>query len=311
MLIRSAVLAILLLFPAVSSAATIYLDPDTGTYGPGDTFILNVRLNNGDECINAAHVEIDYPEDALRAADFGKGGSIFSLWVEEPRLDIERGRVTFSGGIPGGYCGRIQGDPGLSNILGKVVFTVTDARAKNAAIAVIPASQLYLNDGFGTALTPEGQGAQIALVDTPQTDGNAWVSEVQSDTIPPEPFDVVVESTRDVFNGHYYLVFSTIDKQSGIDHFELFERGGWRPVESPHELRNSSILQNLQLKAVDKAGNERIGNFSPDSVPPRQYSLGDFTALFAIAGILLLALAAKLILDRRSKPPESGEAPLP
>src|SRR6185369_401021 len=111
--------------PASASAASLYLDPGSGTYGPGDTFILNVRLNNEGECINAANVVLTYPTASLRAADFSKGGSILSLWVIEPQIDTKAGTVTFAGGIPGGYCGRIAGDPSLTNVIGKVVFTVT------------------------------------------------------------------------------------------------------------------------------------------------------------------------------------------
>src|ERR1043166_3587861 len=85
MYIRHLALALLIAAaPFSASAASIYLDPDKGTYGPGDTFIVNVRLNTDGECINAANVELVYPAKSLRAVDFSKGGSIFSLWVTEP-----------------------------------------------------------------------------------------------------------------------------------------------------------------------------------------------------------------------------------
>src|SRR6185295_6019102 len=142
--------AALLLVPLPAFAASVYLDPDTGNFGVGDTFVASIRLDNGDECINAAHVEVGYPNDVLKAVDFSRGSSIFSLWVEEPKIDQEHGLVTFSGGIPGGYCGRIPGDPALSNILGKIVFLVTGNTQHSATVSVRENSALYLNDGRGT-----------------------------------------------------------------------------------------------------------------------------------------------------------------
>ena len=292
---------VFIMSPAAASAASLYLDPAEGTYGPGDTFILSVRLGNDDTCINAAHVELTYPKDSLRAVDFGKGGSIFPLFAEEPVLDTEHGLVTFSGGVPGGYCGRIEGDPGLSNTLGRVVFTVTNSSAKKVSVDISTHSLVYLNDGFGTSVSPKVTSAAISLAATPTQKENPWLAQVKSDTILPEPFDVEVQSTKGVFSGHYYLVFSTEDKQSGVDHYELLEHAGWKTVTSPYEVRDASLLQQLRLKAVDKAGNERIANFSPEKIPARQYSVEGYIPLSIIGILLLLAIFTKMLLDRRAK----------
>src|SRR3954469_243023 len=95
MYIRTILAVLLFALPASASAAALYLDPSSGSYGPGDTFIVNVRLNTDGSCINAANVVLTYPAESMRAVDFGKGGSIFSLWVTEPRLDTQKGTVSF------------------------------------------------------------------------------------------------------------------------------------------------------------------------------------------------------------------------
>src|SRR5262245_52664189 len=99
---RAALFALVLLAPFTASAATLYLDPDSGEYGPGDTFIARVRLLT-DECVNAASIEVRYPREVLKAVDFSRGSSIFPIWVGEPTLDTAKGVVSFAGGIPGGY----------------------------------------------------------------------------------------------------------------------------------------------------------------------------------------------------------------
>ena len=277
------------LLPFFADAAALYLDPISGTYGRGDTFAINVRINNAGECINAAEIEVRYPKETMRAVDFSRGSSILSLWVEEPWIDTENGIVRFSGGIPGGYCGRIQGDPVISNVLGRIIFTVISAESNEARVRISPESLVYLNDGLGTAATVSVEDAVFSLVPQPTLSENEWLKEVGEDTIPPDAFEVQVESTQGVFDGKYYLVFSTLDKQSGLDHYELFEREVWKRIESPYQLRDQALRDPVQVKAIDKAGNERLGSFDPTTIPTRKTSKREYTI---IIGILLLLLAA-------------------
>ncbi len=296
-------LIILLLVPFPTHAALMYLDPAEGTYGPGDTFIVNVRLAP-DECVNATHVEITYPRETLRAVDFSRGGSILTLFVEEPKLDADYGLVTFSGGIPGGYCGRIAGDPVLSNILGKIVFSVVGT-ASEAPIRISGATKVHANDGEGTEVPLTTQDALITIAASATQSENPWIEAVQADSVPPEAFDIEVQSTRDVFQGNYYIVFSTVDKQSGMDHFEIFERGVWKVVASPYELRDQSLNEAIEVKAIDKAGNERFGVYDPSQAPERQSSpFGNILLILAIV-IFVLGGAYELYrLRRRSQTPQ-------
>jgi hypothetical protein len=288
----------LLLVPQMVLGATLYVDPSAGTYGLGDTFVAEIRLHSEGDCINATQVTLRYPRETLKAVDFSRGDSIMSLWVQEPTISTAAGTVTFAAGVPGGYCGRIQGDPSFSNVVGKVVFTVIGASAKKAALSFGRDSTLYANDGLGTEIKPKLEGALFDIVLEPQLLENPWVKMVQSDTVPPEQFTVQVESTKGVFGGKYYLVFSTLDKQSGLDHYDIFDRGGWSPVTSPHELRSQTLLENLQVRAVDKAGNVRMGLYVATSVPPLQAET-DMTVIFILVALLILAVAAKMYLDHR------------
>lgn len=280
-------------------AATLYLEPDVGTYGPGDTFIANVRLDTEGECINAANVELQYPTGQLRAVDFSKGDSIFSLWIGDPEIDIAQGTVRFQGGVPGGYCGRISGDPSLSNIIGKVVFSVITSEPRMANISIGSGSMLYLNNGFGTEVVPVSKGATITLAPERTTSEDPWLVIVQADNTPPDNFQIIVESTQGVFGGKYYAVFSTVDKQSGLDHYEIFERGVWTNVTSPHELKDQSLKGGVQIKAIDKAGNERHGEYIEGSAPPRQYSSKETLYSLLIAGVLMLIVVYELYRRRK------------
>ncbi len=294
-----ALLALVFFCPAYVSATSLYLDPDTGTFGPGDTFIVKVRLNADTECINAANVILTYPSKSMRAVDFGKGGSILSLWVTEPQIDTNKGTVTFAGGVPGGYCGRIQGDPSLTNVIGKVVFTVTDAAVGSAQIRIANGTTLYLNDGLGTSVVPDVTNAALTLVPEPTQAGNPWLTEVDADETPPDPFDVEIISTHKVFGGRHYAVFSTVDKQSGLDHYEMVFNGTWQPVSSPRMIDDQSRRAGIQVRAVDKAGNIRLGTYVEGSGSSRKGGLGEYGSLAIIFLILVGALIARHYLNKR------------
>ncbi len=297
--ILSGTFAFCLLPFAFANAALLYIDPGAQAYGVGDTFMVNIRVDNEGECINAANVEVIYPTKSLRAVDFSRGDSLFSLWTEEPRIDTEAGRVTFSGGIPGGYCGRIQGDPSLSNIIGKIVFSVIDASQVKADIIVTDATKVYLHDGFGTEAPLTIQGVTLGLSPQPTLPANEWLTEVRDDTIPPDSFIIQIESTRGVFGGRYYAVFSTVDKQSGLSHYEIFERGAWIETRSPHKLYDQS-LSDIQIRAIDKAGNIRLGEYVPGSAPPRLGLELDFTSV-ALALLALVVVGGAFVMFERRK----------
>ncbi len=284
---------VLVALPMTAAAAVLYISPTEGTYGLTDAFIADVRIDNQGECINAAHVEVRYSTDTLRAVDFSKGNSILSLWVEEPVIDTSKGTVTFSGGIPGGYCGRIPGDPVLSNVLGKIVFSVVGAEQNSASVSIADTSAVYLNDGAATPAALTTQSGAYTIQATPLLESNPWLSQVSEDKTPPDEFVITVESTKGVFRGNYYAVFATQDKQSGLDHYEIYERGAWRTITSPHQLKDQLLTGGVQIKAIDKAGNERLGTYIEGSAAPRVPKEFDYTIFLLIAfGVAVIAAFA-------------------
>lgn len=291
-----------LLLPFISTkAATLYLDPVSVKAGTNDVFEVQVRVGTGlDECINAAKIVLTFPSEVLAVKDFNSGESVFSLWIDRPGSgDFEainkEGKIVFSGGLPGGYCGKIPGDPGDSNILGSVVFTpVKPVLFHKAGIAFSPETELYLNDGKGTAAKIETQGAQIEIDESKKEVQDDWSKKIVEDNISPEPF--VVEISRDdkVSDGLYFMVFSTSDKQTGIDHYEVLEArandvlrsegrlnfwdrfktmlGAKLPTiayvrgNSPFILKDQSLKSVIRVKAVDRAGNERVVEYRNEAL---------------------------------------------
>ena len=75
------------------------------------------------------------------------------------------------------------------------------------------------------------------------------------------------------------MVFATIDKTSGVDYYEVKEgKHDFQRAESPYLLEDQSLRSKISVRAVDKAGNERIAEI----IPPFKVSWKDIVILLAI-----------------------------
>lgn len=316
-----------------SLAATLYLDPGIATIYRGDAITTSIRImpNQAEgECINAADVVITY-SDNIQPVDISIGRSIFSVWVEDPIINKENKTITLAGGIPNGYCGRVQGDPSLTNIIAEIVFRspglqigVPEA-GNTAVIDFAPETQVYINDGQGTKANLTTLPSTITLE---RTVGSAiaddWREAVRADNIPPEDFSISLEKDILAFNGRYFIVFTTTDKQTGLSHYEVMEEpfsdlgsftwGGtdvpWVRTVSPYVLKDQSLNSTIRVRAFDKAGNEYVATLIPDE-SMRTISATDritYVAVgVAVVVVILIILLVVYIYRRRKKVQSSPE----
>jgi hypothetical protein len=153
----------------------------------------------------------------------------------------------------------------------------------------------------------------LALLDTigPEIKDD-WRTQVQNDTIPPEPFSIELVFGQTAKGEKYYIVFSTSDKQTGISHYEVLEErtedaswfsfgaatAPWVTVPGPvYILSDQTLSSIIRVKAVDKAGNEYLTSLQPS----RQ--MNDNTAdilLYVLGGLaLFMAIGAVLLVIRK------------
>lgn len=266
---------------SASAAVSVFLDPENIFVNPGGTFVANIRIDTGGDCVNAIDGKVTFDNAALKAVDFGRGQSLISLWIAPPKIDQKNGAISFSGGIPGGYCGRVSGDPGLTNILGKVVFSPLASQNLTTRIDFSPDSEVLLNDGAGTKADVSYRGAQV-VIETGAGAQDDWLSDIRSDTVAPEDFTIELDREPLAYDGKYFIAWSTADKQSGIDHYEVLETNPWKfgffnflgvgekrtfwtRAESPYVLRDQNLRSKIMVKALDKIGNERVAEFNPET----------------------------------------------
>jgi hypothetical protein len=283
--------------------------------------------------VNAIESGLKFPPELLAFKDFATGESMISLWIEKPdSAQAESvnaaGELKFTGGIPGGYCGKIPGDPGDSDMLGEAIFEVklgalAAALSQSAQINFLDSSQILLNDGLGTPARSSFKGANLILSDKSAVNSKDWQSRLDSDRIPPESF--TIELTRDpaLFDGKYYVIFSTTDKQTGVDHYEAREikmperikwwesiaakifkpsEQKWQTAIMPYLLKDQSLRSTIQVKAIDKAGNETLVEYIPSpTIAAGQINLNVKYIIFALSLILIIFLLIIIAKTKKQK----------
>ena len=309
----------------IVDAASLYIDPAVATILRGDTVTMAVRLDTDEaagECVNAVDAVITYSE-AIDLVDVSTGDSIFSVWVEPPTIDKVNRKVTFAGGIPNGYCGRVEGDPRLTNTIVELIFRSPGFSIGggepmvNAQVEFDPVTSVYLNDGQGTIAPLQTYGATVDLSNDPgiQID-DRWRDEVAADTVPPAEFSITLERNNTAFNGKYFIVFNTTDKQTGIDQYQVMEEpvsqlgaftwgradAPWVTARSPYVLEDQSLNSIIRVRAIDKAGNEYVATLLPDE-SLRTLTLTEYITYGASAVIvtLLLGIIYTMYKNRRKR----------
>ena len=303
-----------------SQAATLYIDPSTASLNRGDAIKVAIRLDTDEssgECINAIDGVISY-SDSIILVDISTGKSIFPIWVEAPVINKDKHTITFAGGIPNGYCGRVQGDPNLTNVLVELVFRAPGLQigggkdVSSATVNFTDQTTAYLNDGKGTKANLRTLGTSFSLSNKIGNEIiDPWLLEVKDDNILPEEFTINLERDDKTFGAKYYIVFNTTDKQTGLSHYEvieettkqanLFDFGAanapWETSRSPYVLKDQRLNSIIRVKAIDKAGNEYIATLQPDDVmKPKVYLTYQVQLGLFIAIVSLLVLVSSLFL---------------
>lgn len=127
--------------PVKGGGASLYFSAEGDSFGAGETFFVDVKIDAGSLSINAAQVRINFPEDKLKIEGTSKDNSIFSLWPDEPAFSNEKGELFFSGGLP---------HPGFQGNNGQVLRIQFKAEKEGEIKLNFDNSQVLADDGEGT-----------------------------------------------------------------------------------------------------------------------------------------------------------------
>lgn len=269
----------LLLLPATVSAATVSLHATPAIIGAGDTVRVDVLLDSAIPS-NAFSGTISYSGVVLEPVSILDGNSIVSLWITRPTIPVADTRISFAGITPGGFSGT-----------GGTLFSIL-FRAKAAGVANISVEgiEVLRNDGAGGEEPVTTKQLVLAIG---QKSLGGYTEP--SDAVPPEAFVAYESSDGELFDGKDYIVFTTVDKGSGVDYYSIAESRvptflhwliplSWSREESPYVRADQNFTSTIYIKAVDRAGNERLSVF-----PPRHLFTAYEVALLGILiGVVLL-----------------------
>lgn len=113
-----------------------------------------VKINTEGTAINNIDGVISFPSDLMEVTSISTGGSILSLWVEQPTFSNSQGIISFNGGIP---------NPGYIGSNGTVLNATIRMKKSGTAALAFQTVSARANDGSGTDVTKAVVGASIIV----------------------------------------------------------------------------------------------------------------------------------------------------
>jgi hypothetical protein len=286
----------LLLAPSSAIAAEVAFQPSEHLTTQANPFTTTVTLNTQGENINAVEGIVVVNPGVGKDITLSDSGSVVTYWVTRPVWDANTGVIRFSGGIPGGYTGG-------SGILFSIILPPHEGASIDRAITFSD-FKAYKNDGIGSSASVTTGSFSLGDIAGQIDEGireQLYIDGTRKDNIPPEPFSPQISRGDNAHEGKWVINFHTVDKQSGIDHYEIQETqsgsldsGKWITASNPYVLQDQNLHSFVYVIAVDRQGNERIIKVSPRNPLP-------WTKLYGkeLIGIALLAVAGGAIYYRR------------
>jgi len=274
-------------------AAELKLTSEIQEIGTNQQFQVDLVLDTENEEINAVEGKVIFPGDLLELKEIRDGNSIINFWIERPKTE-QAGIIGFSGIIPGGYVGK----------KGLIFSAIFQSKNEGEGIIEVREAKTLLNDGKGTEASLSNSNFQLSILKQPSIP-QIPIPEIK-DTDLPEDFKPEAARNLNIFEDRWFLVFATQDKGSGIDHYEVLENRKqkienreWIKADSPYPLKDQELKSYIYVKAVDKAGNERIATLSPQN--PLKWYEGPLIWIIIISGVLILYIIRKILWELYTK----------
>lgn len=229
------------LFIHSASAASLDLNVDKNILQTGEVLTLKISLNTEGESINTVEGDLKYDEELLQAEVINISGSFISFWVEKPNMKTP-GTIHFSGIIPGG----------ISTTQGEVLKVIFRAQKEGDTNLEINAAHLFLNDGQGSETNAKFSNASIKITESAN---GVLAPIIVEDSISPERFTIIRTKDQSIYDNKYFIAFSTVDKESGVDYYKICEFWSCVTGDSPFLLKNQTPFYRIVVNAYDINGN--------------------------------------------------------
>lgn len=265
----------------------------------GQQFQVDLLLNTEDEDINAIEGALWFPADLVEVKEIRDGSSVINFWIKKPSL-LSQSQIIYSGIIPGGF-----------NDKKGLIFSVVFKTIKEGVSTIeIYDAKVLLNNGQGTAANLQTSSFKFQVSNVQETSTVPLINEIK-DIDPPEFFTPTLAQSPDVFNNLWFVVFSTQDKGTGIDHYEVAEKSGalignynslpWQRAVSPYLLIDQSLGSSIYIKAVDRAGNFEVAILPNKDTTSTWFNSIEFWSIILLLGIITIGIIKKIWRRLRQK----------
>jgi hypothetical protein len=220
-------LFLIIFFIAVhhADAATLTMNPTSGTFVVGSVLEVPVFVDTEGEAINAIQIEAKFPADKLQLISPSTGQSIITLWTQQPSYDNQKGTLSVQGVIPNGIT------------TGKGLVTTMSFRVKapgDAYLKFYDNTRVLKHDGLGTDLLRSTNGAVYHFI-LPPPAGPIVASKTH-----PDPY--VTYRGKDVF-------LSWIPEDGGVESYSYILSD--TAIEDPDNTPEGSTTELLYHKLSD------------------------------------------------------------
>ena len=276
-----------------ASAALVSVKLSDQNINVGDTVSAELILNTEGKETNVIEGNINIiGAENIEIKDISTADSAINNWVRNPSVSSANNDISFTGGAPGGFNGdEIR--------LFKIYFTAK----KSGELKFLPSQiNVYANDGKATLLNIKLNDLTFNINQSIGLVKNEWKDTLKKDT--QAPSDIRAEFGQDpsVYDNKKFVIFSAIDKESGLDYFEVKE--GDRSLvrtSGAYVLQNQEMSEPLIVFAFDKSGNisrQLINQASNEEAPKTEnHAWIAIIAIFILA--LLLIISFKIIKKKR------------
>lgn len=267
-----------LLAPQFAAAASVSITSEPVEVGAGDQVAVRFYVDSRTQ-LNTFSGTITHSANLVPIA-VSDANSVISLWLQKPTETP----LAFAGFTPGGFTGE-------HGLVFTVIFRATSPGTGQVALENL---ELLRNDGQGTKESATSLPYRFRIL-AESTNGY----QEDADTTPPEVFAPQVGKDEALFEGDWYVAFTTQDKGSGMDQYFVAEtrlpffRPKGEMATSPYPLRDQYRTSDIVVHAYDRAGNVRTAVFH------RQHLLRPYE--FIILGGILIAALWLLYTKRRAR----------
>jgi len=303
--------SLVFVFPVFIFAQSVSLKANKTSYTLNESILVTAVVDTGGQSINTVSGSVKVALSNISVTDIRYGNSIISLWVDKPVLNTGLSKISFTGGIPGGFSGSS----------GNLFSFVVKAKSTGPLSIGLEDVKVLLNDGSGGELAGLRLiPLSLSITEAPKkpepTPPKENVTEpapvvvpkeepvIPEDKVAPESFVPMVSRHESIADNAYFASFFAVDKDSGVARYEIRERPSgislftdyfstkWEESNSPYVLKYQKWGTSIEIKAYDTAGNFVVSKTN------KPFAGSLVTILFVVA-ILLTAITTRILSTRK------------